>query len=120
MSLDRFVKISSLLVIVFVLCERKGKLELRKSVYSRFWFYMLSFSQCCKIVSKFGICLLLHRYAYSGEGLDDEEEGLSLTGSTVIVGGDLSKLDRKERKASITADHVFGLGEVVLEEDKRA
>ncbi|XP_004240844.1 uncharacterized protein [Solanum lycopersicum] len=60
------------------------------------------------------------RYAYSGEGLDDEEEGLSLTGSTVIVGGDLSKLDRKERKASITADHVFGLGEVVLEEDKRA
>ncbi|MCE3049268.1 hypothetical protein HAX54_044489 [Datura stramonium] len=59
------------------------------------------------------------RYAYSGETLDDEEEGLSLTGSGVIVGGDLvSKLERKERKASIAADHVFGLGEV-LEEDKR-
>lgn len=35
------------------------------------------------------------------------------------MGGDLSKLERKERKASIAADHVFGLGEVIIEEDKR-
>lgn len=57
------------------------------------------------------------RYAY--ETGDDDEEGLSLTGAGVIVGGDLgSKVERKERKASIASDHVFGLGED-LEEDKR-
>ncbi|CAI9091893.1 OLC1v1027001C1 [Oldenlandia corymbosa var. corymbosa] len=59
------------------------------------------------------------RYTYADEAADDEEEGLSLTTSGVKVTGDLAtKLDRKERKASITPDHVFGLGEE-LEEDKR-
>jgi hypothetical protein len=53
-------------------------------------------------------------------GEDSEEEGISLTGGGVMVGGDLAtKIERKERKASIAADHhVFGLGEDV-EEDKR-
>ncbi|GER50876.1 lung seven transmembrane receptor family protein [Striga asiatica] len=51
------------------------------------------------------------RYAY--ETGDDDEEGLSLTGASIIVAGDL-----KERKVSIASDHVFGLVED-LEEDKR-
>ncbi|GMY08388.1 transmembrane protein 87A-like isoform X1 [Fagus crenata] len=61
------------------------------------------------------------RYAYSEETGDEfEEEGISLTGSGIMVAGDLAtKLDRKERKVSIAADNlVFGLGED-LEEDKR-
>ncbi|KAL3834745.1 hypothetical protein ACJIZ3_009481 [Penstemon smallii] len=69
------------------------------------------------------ICILLApshnptRYAY--ETGDDEEEGISLTGTGVIGSGDLSsKVERKDRKASIAGDHVFGLGED-LEEDKR-
>lgn len=69
------------------------------------------------------ICILLApshnptRYAY--ETGDDEEEGISLTGTGVILAGDLaSKVERKDRKASIAADHVFGLSED-LEEDKR-
>ena len=64
-----------------------------------------------------GLC----RYAYSEETGDEfEEEGISLTGSGIMVAGDLAtKLDRKERKVSIAADNlVFGLGED-LEEDKR-
>lgn len=57
------------------------------------------------------------RYAY--ETGEDEEEGISLTGAGVVVGGELtSKVERKERKTSIASDHVFGLGED-LEEDKR-
>lgn len=58
------------------------------------------------------------RYAY--ETGEDDEEGISLTGAGVVVGGELaSKVERKERKASIATDHVFGgLGED-LEEDKR-
>ncbi|KAH6762885.1 Lung seven transmembrane receptor family protein [Perilla frutescens var. hirtella] len=59
------------------------------------------------------------RYAY--ETGEDDEEGISLTltGGGVAVGGELaSKVERKERKASIASDHVFGLGED-LEEDKR-
>ncbi|XP_057778443.1 uncharacterized protein LOC130997212 [Salvia miltiorrhiza] len=57
------------------------------------------------------------RYAY--ETGEDDEEGISLTGAGVVVGGELaSKVERKERKASIASDHVFGLGEDV-EEDKR-
>lgn len=56
---------------------------------------------------------------YAHETGEDEEEGISLTGAGVVVGGELaSKVERKERKASITSDHVFGLGEDV-EEDKR-
>ncbi|CAA2985931.1 transmembrane protein 87A [Olea europaea var. sylvestris] len=69
------------------------------------------------------ICILLApshnptRYAY--ETGDDEEEGISLTGTGVILAGDLaSKVERKDRKVSIAADHVFGLSED-LEEDKR-
>ncbi|CAH9060010.1 unnamed protein product [Cuscuta epithymum] len=59
------------------------------------------------------------RYAYSEETGDDEEQVLSLTASGVKVVGDLAnKLERKERKGSITTDHVFGMAEVV-EEDKR-
>lgn len=59
------------------------------------------------------------RYAYSDETGEDEEEGVPLTSSGVKVVGDLAtKLERKERKASVTSDHVFGLGED-LEEDKR-
>ncbi|XP_059666849.1 uncharacterized membrane protein YHL071W-like [Cornus florida] len=60
------------------------------------------------------------RYAYSEETGDDlEEEGISLTGSGVKVAGDLATMvERKERKVSLAADHVFGLGED-LEEDKR-
>lgn len=59
------------------------------------------------------------RYTYSDETGEDEEEGVPLTSSGVKVAGDLAtKLERKERKASITSDHVFGLGED-LEEDKR-
>ncbi|KAL2526839.1 Lung seven transmembrane receptor family protein [Abeliophyllum distichum] len=69
------------------------------------------------------ICILLApshsptRYAY--ETGDDEEEGITLTGAGVILAGDLvSKVERKDRKVSIAADHVFGLSED-LEEDKR-
>ncbi|KAK3014930.1 hypothetical protein RJ639_009946 [Escallonia herrerae] len=60
------------------------------------------------------------RYSYSEETGDDlDEEAISLTGSGVKVAGDLAtKLERKERKVSIAADHVLGLG-VDLEEDKR-
>ena len=65
-----------------------------------------------------GLC----RYAYSEEtGEDFEEEAISLTGGGIMAAGDLAtKLERKERKVSIAADHhhVFGLGED-LEEDKR-
>ena len=64
-----------------------------------------------------GLC----RYAYSEEtGEDFEDEAISLTGGGIMVAGDLAtKLERKERKVSIAADHhVFGLGED-LEEDKR-
>ncbi|XP_061995793.1 uncharacterized protein LOC133713781 [Rosa rugosa] len=60
-------------------------------------------------------------YAYSEETVDDfDEEGISLTsGSGVKVAGiDLaSKLERKERKLSSSADHHVFLGED--EEDKR-
>ncbi|KAL1542052.1 transmembrane protein 87B [Salvia divinorum] len=56
---------------------------------------------------------------YVHETGEDDEEGISLTGAGVVVGGELtSKVERKERKASIASDHVFGLGEDV-EEDKR-
>ncbi|KAK2982404.1 hypothetical protein RJ640_026247 [Escallonia rubra] len=60
------------------------------------------------------------RYSYSEETGDDlDEEAISLTGSGVKVAGDLAtKLERKERKVLIAADHVLGLG-VDLEEDKR-
>lgn len=59
----------------------------------------------------------LCRYTYSEETGDDEE--LSLTASGVKVAGDLAnKLERKERKASMSTDHLFGLVEDV-EEDKR-
>lgn len=52
-------------------------------------------------------------------GDDLEEEGVSLTTSGVKVAGDVAtKLERKERKVSIAADHVYGLGEDP-EEDKR-
>ncbi|EOY20068.1 Lung seven transmembrane receptor family protein isoform 2 [Theobroma cacao] len=58
------------------------------------------------------------RYAYSEETGDDlEEEGISLTGTSVILAGEsATKPERKERKVS-TAD-LFGLVEE-LEEDKR-
>lgn len=61
------------------------------------------------------------RYAYSEETGDDfEEDGISLTGSGVKVGGDFTtKLERKERKLPVAADHVLGLGVVDVEEDKR-
>lgn len=55
------------------------------------------------------------RYAY--ETGDDDEEGISLTGAGVIVGGG-ELVERKDRKVVIAPDHVFGLGEDV-EEDKR-
>lgn len=60
------------------------------------------------------------RFAYLEEAGDDlEEEGVSLTTSGVKVAGDVAtKLERKERKVSIAADHVYGLGEDP-EEDKR-
>ncbi|KAJ4720241.1 Transmembrane protein like [Melia azedarach] len=61
------------------------------------------------------------RYSYSEETGDDlEDEGIPLTGSAVMVAGDLAtKVERKERKGSNAAEaHVFGLGED-LEEDKR-
>ncbi|XAR66038.1 hypothetical protein NMG60_11012086 [Bertholletia excelsa] len=60
------------------------------------------------------------RYAYSEEMVDDlEEEGISLTGSGLKVAADLATMvERKERKLSISTDHVFGLKED-LEEDKR-
>lgn len=52
-------------------------------------------------------------------GDDLEEEGVSLTASGVKVAGDVAiKLERKERKVSSAADHVYGLGEDP-EEDKR-
>ena len=58
------------------------------------------------------------RYAYSEETGDDlEEEGISLTSSSVILAGEsATKLERKERKVSNT--DLFGLMEE-LEEDKR-
>ncbi|KAM7499457.1 hypothetical protein LguiA_023871 [Lonicera macranthoides] len=60
------------------------------------------------------------RYSYTEEtGEDLEEEGISLTGSGVKLAGDLAnKLERKERKMSVSTDHMLGLG-VDLEEDKR-
>ncbi|XP_062156248.1 uncharacterized protein LOC133864067 isoform X2 [Alnus glutinosa] len=61
------------------------------------------------------------RYAYTEEmGEESEEEGISLTGGGVMAAVELAtKIERKERKALIAADHhVFGLGEDV-EEDKR-
>lgn len=59
------------------------------------------------------------RYTYTEETGEDEEEGITLTSSAVKVTGDLTTiLERKDRKASIMADHVFGIGEE-LEEDKR-
>ncbi|KAI4306966.1 hypothetical protein L6164_030201 [Bauhinia variegata] len=61
------------------------------------------------------------RYAYSEETGDDfDEETITLTGSAVKVSADhATVLERKERKASLVADHhVFGLGED-REEDKR-
>lgn len=65
------------------------------------------------------ICNMICRYTYTEETGEDEEEGISLTSSAVKVTGDLSTiLERKDRKSSITADHVFGMGEE-LEEDKR-
>ena len=58
------------------------------------------------------------RYAYSEETGDDlEEEGISLTSSSVILAGEsATKLERKERKVSNV--DLFGLVEE-LEEDKR-
>lgn len=62
---------------------------------------------------------MICRYTYSEETGEDEEEGIPLTSSAVKVTGDLTNiLERKDRKASIMADHVFGIGEE-LEEDKR-
>lgn len=61
------------------------------------------------------------RFAYSEDTGDDvDEEVVALTGTGLKVAADLSKLERKERKAPSTAsDHpVFGLGGD-LEEDKR-
>nr|GMC94334.1 transmembrane protein 87A-like [Ipomoea batatas] len=60
------------------------------------------------------------RYTYSEETGDDEEEALSLTASGVkkVAGDFASKLERKERKASMSTEHVFGLAEDI-EEDKR-
>ncbi|KAF8397106.1 hypothetical protein HHK36_016013 [Tetracentron sinense] len=59
------------------------------------------------------------RYAYSEETGDEFDEGISLTGSGVMVAGDVAtRLERKERKTTTASDHVFGLGED-LEEDKR-
>ncbi|KAF5177301.1 Transmembrane protein 87a [Thalictrum thalictroides] len=60
------------------------------------------------------------RFAYSEETGDDfDEEGISLTGSAMKLPADVaSKLDIRERKVSVAAEHVFGLGEDV-EEDKR-
>lgn len=61
------------------------------------------------------------RYAYSEETGDDfEDDGIPLTGSGVKVAGDFTtKLERKERKLPVPADHVLGLGVVDVEEDKR-
>ncbi|GAB4827708.1 hypothetical protein Ancab_034596, partial [Ancistrocladus abbreviatus] len=62
-------------------------------------------------------------YAYWEETGDDlEDAGVSLTGnvggSAVKVARDLAtKLERKERKISLAADHVFGIADD-LEEDK--
>ncbi|KAJ4977825.1 hypothetical protein NE237_008605 [Protea cynaroides] len=59
------------------------------------------------------------RYAYSEETGDDFEEGITLVSSGVKTAADVAtKLERKDRKVSSAADHVFGLGED-LEEDKR-
>lgn len=53
-------------------------------------------------------------------GDDLEEEGVSLTASGVKVAGDVAiKLERKERKMSSAADHVYGLVGEDPEEDKR-
>ncbi|KAL4620683.1 hypothetical protein ACB092_06G173100 [Castanea dentata] len=86
-----------------------------------------AFWTCLAFILLVVICVLWDpshnptRYAYSEEtGEDFEEEAISLTGGGIMVAGDLAtKLERKERKVSIAADHhVFGLGED-LEEDKR-
>ncbi|WOL14764.1 transmembrane protein 87B [Canna indica] len=57
------------------------------------------------------------RYAYSEDTNDDfDDEGVPLTGTAVrVIGDNLSKLERKERK---NTDLVFGLSDD-LEEDKR-
>ncbi|KAF9598852.1 hypothetical protein IFM89_031972 [Coptis chinensis] len=58
------------------------------------------------------------RYAYTEETGDDfDEEGISLTSSGMKLPGDIP-VERKERKVPAAAEHVFGLGEDVLE-DKR-
>lgn len=69
------------------------------------------------------LCILLApsnnptRYAY--ETGEDEEEGIALTSTAVLMAGDMAtKVERKDRKTSIAADTVFGLVEDI-EEDKR-
>lgn len=63
------------------------------------------------------------RYAYLEDSGDDfEEEGVALTNSGVMIAADTSiasKLERKERKAPSSADHVFVGVREELEEDKR-
>ncbi|KAI4355987.1 hypothetical protein L6164_000041 [Bauhinia variegata] len=57
------------------------------------------------------------RYAYMEETGDDfDEEGISLTSGVMKMSGDVSKLDRKERKGSAATDLAFGED---VEEDKR-
>lgn len=66
----------------------------------------------------------LHRYAYSEDTSDEfDEEAVPLTNTglmkmTTLTGDTMNKLERKERKATNTSDHMFGLVED-REEDKR-
>lgn len=59
------------------------------------------------------------RYAYSGETGDDyDEEAISLTTGVRVINDSGTKLERKEKRGSISTDHVTDQRED-LEEDKR-
>eukprot|EP00262_Sarcandra_glabra_P021177 TRINITY_DN878_c0_g1_i1.p1 TRINITY_DN878_c0_g1~~TRINITY_DN878_c0_g1_i1.p1 ORF type:complete len:530 (+),score=68.19 TRINITY_DN878_c0_g1_i1:75-1664(+) len=91
----------------------------RAWIITAFW-TMLSFLLLAAICVLWAPSHNPTRYAYSEDTGDDfEEEAIALTGTGAKVTGDtVNKLERKERKTTSAADHVFGLGED-LEEDKR-
>ena len=97
-------------------------LVLSSSTFSTFSF-ILSLSvylSLCPHVHIYPVSPNLRRNAYSEEVGDDfDEEAVSLTSGGVKMLGDVvNKLERKDRKATSTLDHPFGIGEN-LEEDKR-
>ncbi|KAG9150165.1 hypothetical protein Leryth_009750 [Lithospermum erythrorhizon] len=97
--------------------DQLGELWRKSWMISAFW-TLLAYLLLVVICVLFAPSNNPTRYAYSDETGDDEE-GLSLTGTGSKLGGDMATiLERKDRKASIPGDTVFGLVED-LEENKR-